>query len=196
MFAWGTSGYKYNPDSIYHISGSYAKNHLAISGNIEYTRYDWGYYNAISNAENNFAWRTLNSEEWEYLLDNHDWYFATINDITGIILLPEEYDEPVYISHVNGNKDFTKYIYNLKTWELIENQGAVFLPNGGIMTYSGYTNKISYDRDQVVRYWTSTLKEYKSSKEQSSHSYAIINASVTSQPQEHYFPVRLVRDVE
>lgn len=112
LFAWGTSGYKYTPDSLYQASSSSSKNHLAISGDIESTKHDWGYYNAISNADHNFEWRTLNHDEWEYLLSNHDWYLATVNNIKGMILLPKSYEEPTYIYHTNQDVDFAKYVYN------------------------------------------------------------------------------------
>ena len=198
LFAWGTSGYKYKPDSLYQTSSSYASNHLAISGDIEYTRNDWGYYNAITNADHSFEWRTLNHNEWEYLLSNHDWYFATVNDVKGLILVPELYDEPVYISHVNHNSDFSKYIYNLRTWKLLENQGAVFLPNAGMLSCS-FNGTVSYgDTGTRLVYWTSSLKSYKASTSDPSYSYVMQRPTGISDAasQELYYPVRLVRDVE
>ena len=197
LFAWGTSGYKYKPDSLYQASTSSSKNHLAISGDIEYTRHDWGYYNTISNADHNFEWRTLNHDEWEYLLSNHDWYLATVNNIKGVILLPESYEEPANIYHTNHDVDFAKYVYNLKTWKLIENQGAVFLPSAGQLSCS-YLGTVSYGTENKVTYWTSTLYEYKASTSSSSYSYVMQRSagSVSYAAQELYYPVRLVRDVE
>ena len=198
LFAWGTSGYKYRPDSIYYMAANNSPNHLAISSDIEYTRYDWGYYNKISNADHNFEWRTLNQEEWNYLLSHHDWYMATINNIKGLILLPESYEEPMYISYENHNADHSKYKYNLKTWKLIEEQGAVFLPAAGKM--AGYFSNFGYsaagsDMNRVY-YWSSTLYEYKTSTIDSSYANLMKDGEIIFRPQEQYFSVRLVRDVE
>ena len=197
LFAWGTSGYKYTPDSLYQASSSSSKNHLAISGDIEYTRHDWGYYNAISNADHNFEWRTLNHDEWEYLLSNHDWYLATVNNVKGLILLPKSYEEPTYIYHTNQDVDFAKYLYNLKTWNLLENQGAVFLPSAGQLSCS-YLGTVSYGTENKVTYWTSSLYEYHASASSSSYSYVMWRSAsfISYAAQELYYPVRLVRDVE
>ena len=197
LFAWGTSGYKYTPDSLYQASSSSSKNHLAISGDIESTKHDWGYYNAISNADHNFEWRTLNHDEWEYLLSNHDWYLATVNNIKGMILLPKSYEEPTYIYHTNQDVDFAKYVYNLKTWNLLENQGAVFLPSAGQLSCS-YLGTVSYATENRVTYWTSSLCEYKASTSSSSYSYVMWRSAsfISYAAQELYYPVRLVRDVE
>ena len=198
LFAWGTSGYKYKPDSLYCASSSSSRNHLAISGDIEYTRNDWGYYNAISDAENNFEWRTLNHDEWEYLLSHHDWYLATVNNIKGLIILPDSYEEPLYISHESNNNDFTKYKYNLKTWKLIEEQGAVFLPQSGVLSCAS-NGTVSYGTRNRVEYWSSALYQYSASTSNSSYSYEMRVPSGGLDPicaQEEYIPVRLVRDVE
>lgn len=197
LFAWGTSGYIYKPDSLYQSSTSYSSNHLAISSDIEYTRHDWGYYNAISNADHSFEWRTLNHDEWDYLLSNHDWYLATVNNIKGMILLPDSYEEPTYIYHVFHDIYFAKYLYNIKTWKLLENQGAVFLPKAGQLSCS-YLGTVSYGTETRVTYWTSSLYSYNASTSSSSYSYVMNEpaSNIGFQAQELYYPVRLVRDVE
>ena len=195
LFAWGTSGYKYSPDTTYHgyISSTASNNHpLAISADIEYTRYDWGKYNEISSADNNYQWRTLNKEEWKYLLANQDWYLATVNNIAGLILLPKIYDEPMYVTHISKNNDFSQFTYNIKTWKLIENQGTVFLPAAGYM-YTSDGTSIIYEENSV-NYWTSTLASYSTTT--SSFAYALQKSKIDNERQHLCLSVRLVKDVE
>ena len=131
-------------------------------------------------------------------LSHHDWYFATVNNIKGMIILPDLYEEPLYISHERNNNDFAKYLYNLKTWKLIEEQGAVFLPQSGVLSCA-YNGTVSYGTRNRVEYWSSTLYHYTASTSSSSYSYEMRIPSGGLDPicaQEEYIPVRLVRDVE
>lgn len=65
---------------------------------------DWG-YNAISNGGNveNFGWRTLTKDEWNYLLferPNYGILFGQgqVNGTNGLILLPDDWMFPSGIS--------------------------------------------------------------------------------------------------
>lgn len=114
-----------------------------------------------------------------------------------MILLPKSYEEPTYIYHTNQDVDFAKYVYNLKTWNLLENQGAVFLPSAGQLSCSSL-GTASYGTENRVTYWTSSLYEYKASTSSSSYSYVMWRSAsfISYAEQELYYPVRLVKDVE
>lgn len=80
-FGWGTSGYG-DPDTIRAGRGFHM---AAIGGTSLYTNFDWGVYNAISNGGNiPGLWRTLTSEEWTYLLNNHNHEWTTISEQQGL----------------------------------------------------------------------------------------------------------------
>ena len=81
LFAWGTSG-NGEPDTIPVGKGFHF---AAVGGTSLYANFDWGVYNPISNGGNTPGlWRTLTSEEWKYLLDNHTYEWTTIEEQPGL----------------------------------------------------------------------------------------------------------------
>lgn len=102
---------------------------------------DWG-YNAISNGGNEEnVWRTLTIEEWDYLLEERHtasgirYAKAMVNNVNGLLLLPDDWDTLRY--HLEGiNNEDADYHSNFipePFWtESVESQGAVFLPAAGI----------------------------------------------------------------
>jgi hypothetical protein len=139
LFGWGTSGY--NGKNPYMTSTSnidYGNGENNIAG----TNYDWGVYNAISNGGNrkNY-WRTLTHEEWKYLFEMRTtpsgirFAKAKVNDVGGIILLPDDWNASTY-SLNNTNTDTSEAYFDDNTisasqWTTLENAGAVFLPAAG-----------------------------------------------------------------
>ncbi len=132
------------------------------------TAYDWGLYNPIANAEDLAGfWRTLTVQEWEYLLHkrtNADSLncIVTYNGITGLMLLPDDYQGAAFASLKFTNKTGDNYYYNNnypRKKEYIENKleymayenlvslGAVFLP---------FNSSRTINDEPIEYYWTST----------------------------------------
>ena len=114
------------------------------SGDIATTHYDWGVHNAIGKAGAAGTWRTLTSSEWDYLLNDRSVTkrFAkvalTIGNntiVNGLVLFPDSYNfadglvcnqtDLGYEGQENSN------ILTLGQWQLMEAEGAVFLPAAG-----------------------------------------------------------------
>ena len=150
LFGWGTSGYNhgavcYQPWSTsvynrdYYAYGQYNYGLSDQSG-----KADWG-YNAINNGGNrqNY-WRTLTIDEWEYLLETRTttsgirFAKAQVNEVGGLILLPDDWDANTY-SLSNANSDAVSAYFSDNTiaasqWTILEDAGAVFLPAAGSRT--------------------------------------------------------------
>ena len=82
---------------------------------------------------------------------------ATIVDIKGIILLPDEWVAPENIVFINTNDYYTNYgsnFYSLSEWNLMEEAGAIFLPAGGVRSGTNV-----YIHGPLGVYWTTTCLE-------------------------------------
>ena len=118
--------------------------------------YDWGVYNAISNGGNQAgSWRSLTDAEWKYLLDTRkNAQFlrssATVNDVYGYVLLPDNFKKPSDITWSHQTNDWTTNTYSAEQWSALEALGAVFLPAAGYRTGSD----VSYVQ-RYGRYWSS-----------------------------------------
>lgn len=156
LFGWGTSGYdntandqsafRYQPwenatgsvGSSYNVYG-YGPSTNMIDKNLTGTSayYDWGVYNAISNAGNEAGlWRTLTDSEWNYLLNFRTnaqslWSQATVNGVKGMIILPDNYQQPASITWTPKAQNYTTNTYTVDEWQLLEDLGSVFLPASG-----------------------------------------------------------------
>ena len=99
--------------------------------------YDWGVYNAIGNGGNQTgSWRSLTRAEWEYLLDTRkNAQFlrsqATVNNVKGYVLLPDDFKKPSDITWSHQANDWTTNTYSSEQWSALEALGAVFLPAAG-----------------------------------------------------------------
>lgn len=100
---------------------------------------EWG-VNPISNG-NGFAdqWWTLDWSDWHYLLYRRNtdsgilYASATVNDIYGLILLPDNWDESVFaIIDYNHGSPFSSNVITESQWEIMERYGAIFLPAAGV----------------------------------------------------------------
>ncbi len=167
LFGWGKVYYTYTTDPT-----AYA----------EYT--EWGEY-PLSNADNDAQWRTLTTDEWEFLLFSSPAQigFGTVAEKKGLILLPggvlpdveaagltfvsmkkegqwETVIEQGILGFKSQNTYFTDNVYDATQWEVMEQIGAVFLPAAYYRTTSSSS---STDVDAVLSegngcgyYWTST----------------------------------------
>ena len=148
LFGWSTSA------TYYGIHNSTAGN--TYIGDFA----DWG-ANPISNGGNLAnQWRTLTKDEWGYLFNTRTttsgirYAKATVNNVTGIILLPDDWST-TYYELSNTNTEDAAYASNTITlydWiTTLEVQGAVFLPATGQRngTSVGYVGTVS-------GYWSAT----------------------------------------
>ena len=111
--------------------------------------YDWGGYNTGG------LWRTLSSEEWQYILSQREnarikCGMGTVLGVPGVVLLPDNWAQPDGCTFKSGY-GWRRNVYDLDQWNKMEKAGAVFLPvagyRWGMETY--YEGEGGY-------YWTST----------------------------------------
>ncbi|MBR5082369.1 MAG: hypothetical protein IKX35_08030 [Bacteroidales bacterium] len=186
LFGYGTSGYNhgaicYQPWSIsYQWEAYYAYGSVNSNLNDQNGQADWG-YNRISNGGNvEGCWRTLSHEEWNYLINVRStisgirFVDARVNDVNGIIVLPDNWDASLYELHNinnanvynNGAYDFN--VVTLEEWELLENNGAVFIPSSGGRTGDQYMSNGYHGY-----YWSTTSYD-----DHSSYSVCFSNSGV------------------
>ena len=129
LFGWGTGS---NPTLL---STNYRDYGIFV---------DWG-SNPISNGGNTAnQWRTLTTDEWDYLLYSRTDAsskrgIGNINGVGGLIILPDSWTLPSECSFTSGfatynpnnYPDWTHNSYTLAQWAQMEAAGAVFLPAAG-----------------------------------------------------------------
>ena len=137
LFGWGTGD---------------APNKVSTDYNDYGTFVDWG-TNAITNGGNEVnAWRTMTKDEWVYLFYTRTnaatlFGLGSVNGVNGTILLPDNWTLPAGASftasttqgltdaggyYSNPNSDnFSHNTYTTAEWEVMEENGAVFLPAAG-----------------------------------------------------------------
>ena len=94
---------------------------------------DWGTQTISSDKPG--KWRTLNKDEWEYLLNKRDnatqlRSHAQIDSINGFIFLPDNWVCPEGIDFEPATR-YESQKLSLKQWNKLEQAGAVFLPAAG-----------------------------------------------------------------
>ena len=166
QFRWAASGYACDPRQDFSY-GSFGTNTTGLT-DISGTKYDWGVNNPIINGGNKpNLWRTLTTEEWEYLMNRRkDGRLlnnpARVCGTDGILLLPDDWDLD---SNLLSADTTNPYVYNYSTynitdsiWSIMEAKGAVFLPSWGITRFN-----TTYDIDDLGytswiegAYWTAT----------------------------------------
>ena len=190
LFGWATSGWNSGANACqpWSISENYEDYHSSgVSNDLrnEYENSDWGIYNAISNGSNEpGTWRTLTSNEWNYLFRNNQWTLGVIEEKLCFLLIPEnfEYSDSIGLKIISDSFDLSEgyvnniseslYLKNQSTKELykniysynvftkeqfnkLEREGVVALPCGGYR----YGKRVG--RIQVGYYWSSdTDSEY------------------------------------
>lgn len=136
LFGWGTKDY---PNKV-------------STNNADYTWAEWG-NNAISNGGNteNSGWHTLTYDEWSYIFStrglstSYRFVKARVNEVNGVILLPDDWDNSYTLNQRNQKKkDFTSNIVNIDNWtNKLEAHGAVFLPAAGYRTGTDFNGTTS-----------------------------------------------------
>lgn len=178
LFGWGTSGWN-NGNSFYHpydyykdsIDGNHGFGYGPTDGfsylfNLDgdYAESDWG-YNAISNGGNQTRqWRTLNKDEWYYLMSkrpnaSNKKTSATVNGVYGAIILPDYWVCPENITF-NTGYNYQNNTFTEAQWQELEEAGAVFLPSAGIRS----EKRVSGISGSLISgyYWLSNCKNEES----------------------------------
>lgn len=143
LFGWSSDA-----NSVAQWGASISTDNTLFSGNFS----EWG-NNAISNGGNIAKqWRTLTSDEWQYLFKHTRWTVGQVAGTLGFILLPDGVSAPSGITvNIIGTGSLTE---STKTYTLddannytesefaqLQNLGVVFLPcgyrNGTTVTTSG-----------------------------------------------------------
>lgn len=121
--------------------------------------FDWC-VNKISNGgDKRNVWRTLTSEEWDYILNKRvtmsglRYAKAQVNGVNGVILLPDDWAAAVYkFKKAKDRYDSAPNKISLSEWESVfETAGAVFLPAAGLRYIQDYRGG-----GEAGFYWTST----------------------------------------
>ena len=120
-------------------SGKNSKAPWGISLSIESSDYageflDWGTNTIAGSAPN--TWRTLSNDEWLYICQerkNADQLLGlgTIGTVTGLIILPDDWQLPAGLSFTPNTDNATKNQYTYNQWAVMENAGAVFIATSG-----------------------------------------------------------------
>ena len=120
MFGWGTGD---NPT----LNGDFG----------DYVDFkDWGENAIINGGDEPGLWRTLDIEEWGYLLYERktksgiSFAKAKVNDVDGLIILPDNWKEETFdFNNVNDKGGhFEDNNISVSQWEDLEKEGSVFLP--------------------------------------------------------------------
>lgn len=190
LFGWGTSGYNNKFPYMTSVTDTdYGDGVKNIAG----TNYDWGVYNKISNGGNTSGmWRTLTRAEWSYLMETRTDATqkrgkATINNICGLVLLPDEWSTPAGVSFNASLSDFSNNKYSTSDWSKMEKNGAIFLPAAG--ERHGETLRVDYV-NSYCSYWSSSVyQDYRAY-------YLTQTAKLLYSTRGRGRSVRLVRNIE
>ncbi len=169
LFAWGTSGKMVvNGDSTYtaylpySLSGETSDYYYGetLAGTVA----DWG-------VNMGSQWRTLTTEEWDYLYQGRvgaadKIAYATITtkknvngqdvsiDVPGIVLLPDNWaGNPAKCKPFSASLSFSANQYTEEQWYAMQATGAVFLPASGV-------RKISDKSSLANQVWLTSTKTY------------------------------------
>ena len=121
---------------------------------------DWG-NNSISNGGGPRQWRTLDSNEWEYLVNQREtksgmrFVKAVVDGVNGVILLPDNWDAETYeVNSANEASSYNRNVISLSDWtDKFEANGAVFLPANG----KRMEKKVDFVGG-YAQYWSNTVK--------------------------------------
>ena len=131
LFGWSSDGkFGVNPSNTDADYGTDGVNEFV----------DWG------ELVNETGWSTLTQNEMNYILNRKKdgkklWALATVNDLVGLILLPDNWDTNINLvyGYIPEKFVYTKNLLSIAEWQTLEEAGAVFLPAGGSRT-GGYGN--------------------------------------------------------
>ena len=183
LFCWS------NTDTRYGIYNYYSEENTQQYFQGDFT--DWG-TNSKLLAVLGAGWSTLNKDEWTYLLTEREnaatlKAFATVNNVKGLILLPDDW--------TGGAPAAT---YTAEAWATMETAGVVFLPAAGQMTavYNPDTYGATTTYTPSAIYWTSSPVDAATENALDFGSGLTFNeteATIANVSRRTYFAVRLVK---
>ncbi|MCR5037453.1 MAG: hypothetical protein K6A73_09055 [Bacteroidales bacterium] len=168
LFCYGTSGYNYGATVYQPWSTTNRYADCCGSNLYDINQADWG-YNAIANGGNqvNSGWRTLSRDEWSYVFNtrtastlnnvaNARYAKAQVAGVQGVILFPDNYTHPNGVNlptgiNETGDTGWNGNNYTTDKFELMEVNGAVFLPAAGYRMGEPRVSNVGSD----FQYWTS-----------------------------------------
>ncbi len=167
LFGWGTSGWNCGNTYYHPWDYDYSNYGYGPSGQNNltgiYANADWGIYNMISNGGNVAnTWRTLTREEWLYVFYTRAtssgirYARANVNNINGVILLPDDWEESYYalINTNTSDASYSSNVINISIWmNSLQTHGAVFLPTAGFRS-----GKNIYEDGISGWYWSSSSR--------------------------------------
>ncbi len=213
LFGWGTSGYHNNNDSYnvnyYPWSNSYSYvnngyNSYGYGPSMNQTdqamvrtsaHYDWGVHNPISNGGNQAGqWKTMTRYAWVYVFEKRSgirYAKAKVNDVNGVILLPDDWSSETYTLNSTNVKDasFSSNTISASQWNTLEQAGAVFLP-AAEYRYNGTTVSVN----NGGRYWSASQEDKDNAKGMYFNASKIDTYKIC--PRCHGLSVRLVHVAE
>lgn len=120
--------------------GKYGVNPSNTDSDYQGTFVDWG---TLAGE----GWFTLTKEEMNYILNRTKngkklWALATIDDLPGLILLPDNWNTNITLTYgyIPDQFVYQENLFTAAEWKVLEVAGAVFLPAAGSRT-GGYGNK-------------------------------------------------------
>lgn len=156
LFGWGTSGYDHGARNYEPWSG----NEDTQSSGLHYAygmpdshlfdhdgKADWGYNRIENGGDEENLWRTINLDQWLYLLFSREtssgvrFAKGIVANVNGLILLPDNWEIAIYpLNSVNKqDADYSSNIISEEDWyRYLDNAGAVFLPEAGARTIRGF----------------------------------------------------------
>lgn len=178
-FGYGTSGWnsgakQYQPYSSDNTQTDYLQTSMTGSN----ANADWGVYNAISNGGNTHGmWRTLTADEWNYLFNGRGTTsdsqkkfgkarinFGGNNHALGVIIFPDNWTmtqqdftaagisfTPGASPTNNGKVGYETNTLTEEQWQLLEANGAVFLPALGYRYVEVMTDNVSGEQTKTIK---------------------------------------------
>lgn len=148
-FSWGTTS------SPFFNRSQYGPTEGDLSG-----EHEWGNINIRYSGTG--EWYTPSKDNWRYLFNRATkWGYATVCSVYGIILLPDDFIDPLTNSsnstsfQNNTQKDYwTANIYTSDAdWNAMQLAGAIFLPAAGCTAEWGEVKQVQ----ECGLYWSSTV---------------------------------------
>lgn len=202
LFGWGTSGFDHGAVDYQPWATSTTSSHYFAYGNRQYHLYDqtgkadWGYNTILNGGNQLHTWRTLTREEWEYLFNGrslamYKYGHGRINEVNGVILLPDNWALPDGLSFIPGNSVWAN-VYNTTQWNQMEVAGAVFLPTAGCRVGLDVDNE-----DISGYYWSSSnFNEYPAHHARYLGFHSNSLPGVPTNHRNYGYSVRLVQDYQ
>ena len=177
-FGYGTSGWNSGAKQYQPYSSDNTTDYLQTSMTGSNANADWGVYNAISNGGNTHGmWRTLTADEWSYLFNGRGTTsdsqkkfgkarinFSGNSHALGVIIFPDNWTmtqqdftaagisfTPGASPTNNGKNGYETNTLTEEQWQLLEANGAVFLPALGYRYVEVMTDNVSGEQTKTIK---------------------------------------------